>query len=122
MADLLTLSELRTARGDAPSDTSNDGRYTWMIPVASQLIRSYSGRDFGAAQITETRSFTYDGSGFLDIDDATSVQQVAIPDVTGIGNDLVLNANQWVAMPPRRDDSPVFWYIIVPGFGASPGF
>ena len=84
-------------------------------------MRAYSGRDFGAAQLTETRSFVYDGSGYLDIDDCTAVTSVqfVIPNATN----LVLDPTyQWVAMPPLRDDSPVYYYLMLPGAPGSPGF
>lgn len=122
MADIITLNELRTARGDAASNTSNDSRYTWMIPVASQMIRTFTGRDFGAPQLTETRPFVYDGSGFLDIDDASAISEVAIPPYGGVGDRLVLDAAQWIAMPPRRDDAPVFWYLLIPMLNTAYGF
>lgn len=118
MPDLLTLTELKQARGESLSDTSNDVRYTWMLKSASTIIRNFSGRDFGAAQLTEERVFPYDGSGYLDIDDASAITDVklVIPNST----DITLDSSwQWVAMPPRRDDSPVFWYIIIPVSGGN---
>ncbi len=112
MADLITLAELKTARGETGTD--NDPRYSWLISVASQAIRNYSGRDFGSAQVTETRDFEYDGSGYMDIDDANTISAVEF--IIPNSSNLVLDSTyQWVARPPKRDDSPVFWYLMLPG-------
>ena len=113
MPDLLTLEELRTARGDSPDDTSNDSEYAAIIPVVSKVISTYTGRDFGSPLVTEERLFEYDGSGFLDIDDCTSISQVALS-VPNVTPDTVIATDAWVAMPPRRDDSPTFYYIRLP--------
>lgn len=120
MADLITLAELKTARGE--TGTENDPRYTWLISVASALVRNYTGRDFGSAQATEERSFQYDGSGYLDIDDASVITTVKFVDSTGVANDQVLTANQWFPQPPLRDDAPVYWYLVLPGAPRSPGY
>lgn len=119
MADLITLSELKAARGETGSD--NDTKYTWMIGTASSIIRNYTGRDFGAAQLTEERSFQYDGSGYLDIDDASTVTDVKL--VVPNSDDFPLDAAyQWFPQPARRDDSPVYTYIVLSGVPATPGF
>lgn len=119
MADLLTLEELREARGDLPDDNSNDGVYEAVIPLASKLIRQHTDRDFGAPQVTEERIFEYDDSGYLDIDDASAVTAVAIT-VPGAA-DLALAPEEWMAMPTRRDDAPVFYYLLLPIL-RSPGY
>lgn len=119
MADILTLSELKTARGE--TGTANDTQYTWFLAVASTLFRNFTQRDLASAIVTEDRTFLYDGSGYLDIDDAATINTVKV--LVPNGNDLVLDSTyQWIAMPPRRDDSPVYTYLILPGVGATPGF
>lgn len=119
MADLITLAELKTALGVDPTDSRKDALYTQRIPWASDAIRNFTGRDFGTALVTEDRTFAYDGSGFLDIDDATTITQVrfTVPNST----DLILDDSMWYAAPPRRDDSPVFYYIVMTApYGYSP--
>lgn len=121
MADLITLAEYKTASGIATSLTVDDDKHTWLIKVASRLISSYSGRDFGSAQVTEERPFQYDGSGFLDIDDASVITDVKL--VVPGGSDLPLTADlQWYPQPQRRDDSPVFYYIVLPGGVSATGY
>lgn len=110
-ADLLTLAELRTFLGIDPTDTRDDAMYEAMIPAVSQVIRNYTGRDFGAETVTEERTFDYDGSGFLDIDDADEITQVAF--VVPNSTDYVLDADAWRPMPVRRDDAPVYTYISI---------
>lgn len=113
MADLITLEELRTALGIDPTDTRRDDQYGQAITFASLAIRNYTGRDFGTGAVDEERTFEYDNSGYLDIDDAQTITTVKM---TTYGfPDSLLDASQWVAMPQKRDDSPVYWYMILPG-------
>lgn len=111
MPDLITLEEFRAATGRSVTDTRDDARFTQLIPFVSAAIRSFTERDFAAPIVTEERVFEYDGSGFLDIDDASDVQSVALtyPN-TGVA-DHVLPATDWTPKPQRRDDAPVYHYI-----------
>lgn len=113
MADLLTLNELKAMLNIDPTDTRKDAMYSAVIPPASDAIRAWTERDFGAAMVTEMREFDYDGSGYLDIDDAAAITEVAF--TVPHGTDIVLDADEWRAQPSRRDDSPVFWYVYMPG-------
>lgn len=114
MADLLTVPEYKAYAGLDPSDTSDDAEISALIRSASRVIANYTERDFGAPLITESRTYSYDGSGYLDIDDCSSVASVALV-VTGF-DDIPLQSDEWLAMPPRRDDAPVYYYILMPGF------
>jgi hypothetical protein len=121
MADLITLSELKAALGIDPTNTTNDTQYSTMIPWVTRVVTNYTERDFGAPTITEERPFEYDGSGFLDIDDASTVTAVKL--TVPYGDDLVLDSvTEWRAMPPRRDDAEVYWYILMPGVVGEFGF
>lgn len=113
MADLISLAEFKTAVDVDVTDTRHDLQYSQAISNASRAILNYTGRDFGTATTTEERVFDYDGSGYLDIDDAASVSQVSV--ATFGFPDYVLTPDQWMAMPFRRDDSPVFYYLVIPG-------
>jgi hypothetical protein len=115
MPSLITLNEYRAYKGWEAGYIDKDPQVTALIPGASAAIINYTGRDFGSVLVTETRSYEYDGSGYLDIDDATAVTAVAveIPHFP----DSELTVDQWRAMPPRRDDSPVFTYLSLPGWG-----
>lgn len=114
MADLLTLAEYRTATGVDLTDTRYDARVTQWLPWASQAIRNFTERDFGAPTVIEERTFEYDGSGYLDIDDAFSISQVsfAYPN----SPDIILTVDDWSPKPERRDDAPVYQYILMPGY------
>lgn len=119
MADLLTLSDLKSLLGVQAGNTRNDAQYTALLPIVSTAIRSYTERDFGASLVTETRNYTYDGSGYLDIDDAASITGVVLK-VTG-SPDVPIDAESWYAAPPRRDDAPVYYYLVINGLaGVSP--
>lgn len=120
MADLITLAYYRTAAGIDPTDTRDDARITQWIPAVSNIIRAFTERDFGAPAVTEERIFEYDGSGYLDIDDAASITAVKL--VYPLATDITLESTDWTAKPARRDDSPVFTYIVMPGYvGATAG-
>src|SRR4051794_16344305 len=111
MADLITLESLRNLLGYDVTDTRDDLRYTALIPLASQAVRSYTERDFGAPLVTEERTFEYDGSGYLDVDDADAITAVKI--VVPHSTDFEVSEDAWVPLPRRRDDSPVYQYIWV---------
>lgn len=119
MADLLTRDELKTILGVDITDSRKDAQYDQVIPLASQAIRTFTGRDFGSDEITEARNFEYDGSGFLDIDDATDITQVEF--IVPHSTNIVLDDDQWYPAPPRRDDSPVYdWIILTSPGGVNP--
>lgn len=92
-----------------------DEQVAAMIPAASQMVATYTERDFGAPLITDTRTYEYDGSGFLDIDDCVNVNDVSLL-LPGYSDSLPLDPIQWMAGPTRRDDAPVYYYIRMPGY------
>jgi hypothetical protein len=112
---LLTLSEYRAFAGWPATQTQYDAQVTALIPLASAAILAYTGRDFGAPLITEDRTFEYDGSGYLDIDDAADV--ISVNFIVPHGDPYPLLTDWYAPMPPRRDDSPVYYYLLLPGFG-----
>jgi hypothetical protein len=118
MADILTLNEYKTLSGI--TNTKKDAMYTAMLPAVSQAVTSYAGRDFNQSPVTEVRSYQYDGSEYLDIDDATTISGVSIT-IPG-GTDYVMGVDEYLPQPARRDDSPVYHYLILFSwvFGVSP--
>jgi hypothetical protein len=118
MSDLVTLDEVKSALGVDPTDTRKDDQYTLSIAWASDAIRGYTERDLGRAVVTEQREFEYDGSGYLDIDDAQTITAVSLATYGFADYNFALD--QWVAMPSKRDDAPVYHYLILPG-GYYPG-
>ena len=109
MSNLITVNDYKAIIGIKASDTSKDALYNAAIPFASSAILTFTERDFAAPTVTEDRTFRYDGSGYLDIDDATDVNTVtlSIPNVQTIA----LDALEWQAGPQLRDDSPVYYWI-----------
>lgn len=109
MPNLLTVNEYKSIIGIKSTDTAKDAEYSAAIPFASAAVLSFAERDFGAPNVTENRTFTYDGSGYVDIDDTVTVNTVtlSIPNV----QDIVLDTFEWRAGPQRRDDSPVYYWI-----------
>lgn len=112
---LVDLPTLKAILDIDPTDTRKDAQYNLLIPAASKTIKTYTGRDFASPLITEERQYVYnaDDGGFLDIDDTAQIISVAY--ANPYGDDVPVAAEQWIALPPRRDDSPVFTYLAVQG-------
>jgi hypothetical protein len=108
MADLITLSELKERLNIPAGDTQDDGAYTQAIGSASEAITNYVARDFTAPIETETRTYEYDGSGILDVDDASAVTALSW---SQYGQSVPLLAEQWRAQPYS---GPVYTWIELP--------
>jgi hypothetical protein len=118
MADLLTLPEYKTLAGIA--DTSQDTLITALIPAASAMVRTYTGRTFEITDgIATDRQFEYDGSGFMYIDDCSTVVSVTTDFGIAAGDPYVLDpATQWAAQPFA---GPVYYYLNLYGGFRSQG-
>lgn len=121
MANLITLSEYKTFVGKEPSDNRDDPQITALLPAATRAVISFTGRSFDqvAEGIATTRTFEYDGSGFLDIDDATNISAVST-DAGVAGSDYPLDSDEWTAQPHAGE---VYYYLIIHGgrwLGGSP--
>jgi hypothetical protein len=113
-ADLITLQSLKDAIGIPYSDVGRDVRLEQAIKNASSAIRTYTDRDFGTLPETATRTFAYDGSGTLEIDDCAvgSITAIAVAGTT-------ISSTQYLAQPDRR--SPVhYWLLLGASGGVSP--
>lgn len=110
---LMTLGEVKERLNIKPGDARYDEELEGAIAAASAAILTYTGRDFASAVVTEERQFEYDGSGYLEIDDATEITAVSIQQgqfgATPVASDF------WSPKPFRRSDSPVYTYIELPG-------
>lgn len=111
---LVTLEELRTLLGVDPTFTLNDDKYLAMIPAVSAAIRTYTGRDLGLPVETGERTYFYDGSGFVDIDDATAITDVKLAYPYG-APDITLTSDEYTVR-----DAPVYTYIEIPGYNGHP--
>jgi hypothetical protein len=117
---LITLDEYRVRAGYDPTDTRDDEQIKVLIKAASAAVVSFTERDFGVDSVTEERTYPYDGDGFLDIDDASLVTDVKL--VVPHADDYLLSTDDWTAAPARRDDSPVYYYIVLPRYAGGLGF
>jgi hypothetical protein len=116
---LIDTATYKSLMGVQVGDTRDDTRITALLPAASRAITSFTNRDFSVAGAPSTRTYLYDNSGFLDIDDCTNI--TALTTDAGIsGQSFPMDAVTWMAMP--QDDSDVFYYVLVTGgpyFGVS---
>ena len=104
--DLIKLETLKDALSIPYSDKTRDVRLEQAIKNASSAIRSYTDRDFGTLTVTETRSFLYDGSGTLEIDDCVAGSITAV----AVGGTSVSNT-EYLGQPDRR--SPVHYWMLL---------
>jgi len=113
--DLIDVPFVKLILDIDPTDTRKDAQYEALIPAVSRTITTFTGRDFASPLVVEERQYVYnaDDGGFLDIDDTAQVNSVTF--ANPYGDDVLLDPAQWVAMPPRRDDSPVFTYLSIQG-------
>lgn len=67
--DLTDLNSVRLfmQKGTAGANTEQDALINALIPAASRVILQWTGREFAPASTAVTRTFTYDGSGLLDL-------------------------------------------------------
>jgi hypothetical protein len=72
MAPLVTLADYQTATGS----TANPGAQQIALDDAIAACLTYTDRDFASTPVTDSREYTYRGTGFLEIDDATKVNSV----------------------------------------------
>ena len=102
MADLITLNEVKTALG--LTNNSQDAKITQAIPEASAAIRNYVDRDFETPVSSSTvRTYYYDGSGVLEIDDAQTITAVTLDTVP-------LTTDEYSAEP--AGNSPYTWLFL----------
>lgn len=115
---LLTLSEYKALMGIGVTDTRDDVQISALLETASVAVETYTGRDFdqtnGAAT---TRTYLYDGSGFLDVDDCSAVTAVSV--VYPNAATFVLDGSEYSAMPDRG--SVVYYLVIHSAIGAGGG-
>lgn len=110
MADLITLTELKTALGIAAGDVdpARDAKLQQAITNSSAIVSKYADRDFATSAVTEARTFEYDGSGYLEIDDASAITSVTFK---WTGYDQVVDPAYWRGEPSGAD---VLTYLILP--------
>lgn len=115
--ELTTLAAVKTFLGIL--DTTQDAKLTASITAASVAIRSYTGRDFAAPIVTGTKTYAYDRSGWLDIDDCFNITAVSMD------GSLLTNNSTYTAGPDRGFTTPdggsiYNWLELIPWIGMSP--
>lgn len=107
---ILSRTDFKALAGITVAD--HDTRLDAIIPLVDEAIKDYTDRDFGVANVTETREYNWDGRGALEIDDASAITAVTLN-----GNALTLN-DEYV---PGPDRGPVYYWIELPDYrGVSP--
>ncbi len=112
---LITLNEYKALMGVQSGDTRDDTQIKALLPVASQAVETFTGRSFEiSTNVPAARTFLYDGSGYLDVDDCTLVTSISvtIPNTTP----YVMTTDEYTPMPDR---GPVVYYVVFHG-GISP--
>lgn len=107
MAALVSLAKYKLAIGETGS--ANDQKHQDALDDASAAIMAYSDRDLGVATVTEDRTYPYDGSGFLEIDDASVVNSVRLSTEA-----LAFNTATWEAQRDGPTGVPYSWLILSP--------
>lgn len=117
---LIDLPTYKSLMGIQTSDTRDDPQITALLSPASKAVETYTGRNFALSSgLSTTRTYLYDGSGILDIDDCTAITNVSvnIPNVAPYS----MQPEEWTAMP---DTGIVTYYLVLHGgvspFGISP--
>lgn len=109
---LVTLTKYKAAIGE--TSAANDGKHTEAIEDASAAILGWSDRDWGEAQVTEDRTYRYDGSGFLEIDDADTINSVTL-------DGALLAEESWYAGKDGPTAIPVYSYLELPPYSEESG-
>lgn len=114
---LITLSDYKTLLG--VTSTTDDPQITALLDFASEAVENYTDRKFvQSTGVATTRSYLYDGSGFLDIDDCVSITGITVT-IPNVADPFNIDPVEYTAMP----SGPVFYYLILHGalpFGISP--
>ena len=112
LSPLITGERIATALGKTYSTLSatEQQRYTDAAAEASAAVRAFVDRDFevnNAADPATTRTFEYDGSGMLEINDAVEVTGISV----AVPFAQTFTPEQWEARP---FNGPVYDYISLP--------
>lgn len=111
--DLITLDRLLDALNKIPGDMEPQEieKYEAAIRSASAAVRAYTDRDFttNTTATATTRTFEYDDSGYVDIDDSQMVTGVTVIFPAG-GPAQALAGSAWQASP---FNGPIYDSIII---------
>lgn len=117
MADLVTLERLKIALGipEPAVEHQDDAKNNAALASASAIIRTFTDRSFEVSaqgSVATPRQFEYDGSGYLDIDDAQTITGVsAVYGGTTLPQSRILGTDEWLARPFNK---PVKFWLQLP--------
>lgn len=111
--NIITLEQVRRAKGLQDDEHASDEKYEDAIAFVSEAIRKYCDRSFGLPLTTGVREYEYDQDGFVDIDDAASIESVEFKIGTFIAP---VQPYAWRAEPIK---GPPFDYIAIPHWASS---
>lgn len=104
---LVTLDDYKRAIKE--TDDANDQFHQDALDAAESAVLVYTDRDFASSVVTESRSYWYDGSGILNIDDADTVNSV-----TFAGNSAPLPNTAWIAKTEGPPSIIVYTFLELP--------
>jgi hypothetical protein len=112
--DIITLEEYKTLLGVSATDTRKDTQITALLKAASRAVRQFTDRRFDLGYGASARTFQYDGSGFLEVDDFTSLVSISTDWGYSGGPLYTLSASEYSAQPFREssDDDPSYYIVI----------
>lgn len=127
-SDLITLDRLLDALNKLQSDMEPQEirKYQGAIKAASAAVRHYTDRDFtlNTSRTAKVRSFEYDESGYIDIDDAQTISNVTIV-LPYNAPPHTLRTDQWQALPyegPVYDNIIIYSPMVYGGMSPEMGF
>lgn len=108
--NLITLAELKASMNIASGDEDpiREVKLEQAIRYASAAVRKFADRAFGTEEKEGARTYEYDSSGFLDIDDCMLVHSVAF--IFG-GFETPLEEFYW---RPEPQEGPPYDYLTIP--------
>lgn len=111
MPNLITNSEYRLYAADS-APTSENTRIDALIAAASRSVTKYTDRNFVVTTgVSAPRTYEYDGSGFLEIDDCQNILTITT-DAGYPGQTYVLDTSEWLAEPAGGE---VYYYVHLNG-------
>jgi hypothetical protein len=110
---IVSLAKYKRAIGE--TDAANDQYHQEALDDAEAAVAAYSDRDLGVAVVEEDRTFAYDASGYVEIDDASVVNSVRFET-----SSTALNPNSWEAMKDGPAGVPYSYLLLPPSSRFSP--
>lgn len=115
VGDLITWDYVKLALGQ--TDNAQQAKYEDAIADASVAIRQYTGRDFAIEEAVDTRTYSYDADGFLEVDDIVAgsvtdvkIDGISIPLTQAVFQPTGQTHYTWVELP-ARGQSPAMGFM-----------